>query len=839
MLKNNNSNAINLISRRSLKQNRIRNLFAVIAIILTAFMFTTVFSIGFSLAKNMDSFIKMQMGTTADMYLTHPTQKQIEQAKSCSALSHSGIFAGVQSASLLNNDDVSVTLIYSDNENFKYHIVPILSSVKGSYPVAENEIMMPVNCIKAMKIENPKLNMEIPLLVNGEERIFRLSGYFRDYGFRTNSYNAYISEAFADNAGITCEDGIFEMSAKKFSVSKLAGQLNESIQLSEDQEIKELNEALENNSVIAVIILFICIVIIISGYLLIYNIMYISVSRDIRFYGMLKTIGTTPQQIRKIVKKQAFRLSVIGIPVGTILGAFTSLIAAPLAVKFLNYESSVGMPVKLSFNPFIYGGTVLFAIITIALSCRKPAKIASRVSPVEALKYNGINSNKIKPKKTTNGGKLRKIAFRNVFREKKRAVLVFASMLMGSMSLLLMQSFIGSLKAENYVEYYHPDDYGIFPNYSSNDDYEVYDSEKIKAAEKLAEKIKNIDGVTDVMVNRSANINLLFDKNLYMPFLNDGKNETSEPIEHIISRYEEDPENSYKTQVVGVDRKMMERHNKKAVQKIDIDAFEKGEICFMGYAPNPECVQQMKDKSITLIDSDTGKRREIKVGICPMRDETDLNLGYSIYTVGAPQLIVVSQSVLSELSDNICINSILAECDPDKEPEVTKQIKEITSNNICIPSIAHVEIKSKALADFNSSMVSFNVLSIGISVILILIGIINFINVMLTGVFTRRHELAVMESIGMTKIQIRKMLMLEGVYYGTITAALILSVGGISIYYILSNIKSVADYAEPYFPYKLMIAFIAVIILICMIVPAAAYKTISRKTVTERLRMED
>lgn len=61
-------------------------------------------------------------------------------------------------------------------------------------------------------------------------------------------------------------------------------------------------------------------IIVFSGYLLIYNVMYISVTKDIRFYGMLKTIGTAPKQIKKIVKMQAFRLSVIGILVGILLG---------------------------------------------------------------------------------------------------------------------------------------------------------------------------------------------------------------------------------------------------------------------------------------------------------------------------------------------------------------------------------------------------------------------------------------------------------------------------------------------------------------------------------------
>ena len=51
-----------------------------------------------------------------------------------------------------------------------------------------------------------------------------------------------------------------------------------------------------------------------SGYLIIYNIFQISVASDIRFYGRLKTLGTTKRQLKKMIYGQANRLSLIGIP---------------------------------------------------------------------------------------------------------------------------------------------------------------------------------------------------------------------------------------------------------------------------------------------------------------------------------------------------------------------------------------------------------------------------------------------------------------------------------------------------------------------------------------------
>lgn len=82
-------------------------------------------------------------------------------------------------------------------------------------------------------------------------------------------------------------------------------------------------------ALISIIALFI----VLSGYLLIYNVLYIAVTKDINFYGLLKTIGTSPRQIKKIVKGQAFRLSIIGIPLGLILGAIVSFGIVPLTMK--------------------------------------------------------------------------------------------------------------------------------------------------------------------------------------------------------------------------------------------------------------------------------------------------------------------------------------------------------------------------------------------------------------------------------------------------------------------------------------------------------------------------
>ena len=136
-------------------------------------------------------------------------------------------------------------------------------------------------------------------------------------------------------------------------------------------------------------------------------------------------------------------------------------------------------------------------------------------------------------------------------------------------------------------------------------------------------------------------------------------------------------------------------------------------------------------------------------------------------------------------------------------------------------------------------MMAMNILGGGISLILILIGVINFINVMFTGVFARRGELVVMESVGMTKKQVKKMLVCEGMYYGGITICLLLTLGSSLIWLIAKFAQHVADYAVFHYPMGWMCILSVLILGICMFVPAMVYQVFSKESVTERLRKDN
>ena len=279
---------------------------------------------------------------------------------------------------------------------------------------------------------------------------------------------------------------------------------------------------------------------------------------------------------------------------------------------------------------------------------------------------------------------------------------------------------------------------------------------------------------------------------------------------------------------------MMKLYNEKARQKIDIERFEKGEICLIQTAGSIEQSEFLLGKNITLIDKESGRKKTLEIGSSPLIEEDfGLSVGYYWLKTGAPEMVLISDAAMAELCGHPDTDTIIADSDPKSERYVTSKIKEYVKTN---SSVRELSIKSEISADFQSSMSSMNILGGGISAVLILIGLINFINVMLTGVYTRKGELSVMESVGMTKKQVKNMLVYEGMYYGLITIALILTLGNVIVYMVADLASSIADYATFHYPIILMFVIAAVIMFICTLVPRIVYQMVSKESITERLR---
>lgn len=829
---NNNKEIIKKITNRSLKTNKIRNTFAIMAIVLTTFMISSVFSIGISFAKNYKTMNLRLQGTTANVSLSNPTDNQIDKIKSLGLSNSIGYEINVGRVSLdtLSENRTKILIKYLNKDNYEKQVSPAISDIKGNYPTKENEIMASKKALEFLGESDAKIGdtIKVPCNIDGKiiNKEFILSGYYTNYALVQDSGNLFVSEKFANKNNVTLEDnGALYISLKPKDKSTAPDILEKEVSLNKNQEFL-FSSDISNNlsdtvlSTMAIIVI-ISLFIVLSGYLLIYNVLYIAVNKDITFYGMLKTIGTSPKQIKKIVKGQALKLSLIGIPLGLLLGAIVSFLIVPLAMGtlFAGAEASA-MPRYVSFNPIIFIGAGIFSLVTVMISCKKPAKIAGNISPIESLRYSGSTPKKQKKNRsTTKGSKLYKMAWYNVFREKKRAIIVFLSLFMGIITFLSVNTFLNSISVESYIDRYVKNDF-LIQSVEGNDD--KIDSDFIN-------KIKDMKGVNNISLSKSSNLQLDMSKDVLLPALEniyERFGNTREDLNEYLNAVSEDP-SLLQASVIGIDDNLIERLNEELEDKIDVEAFKKGNVAIADSWYYPENYKSIKGDIIIRNPKDNkSKTFNMKV----VGDTSELLPPGLDAPLGIPT-IYISNSVLEKL-DNYAVNYILnINVDKKYESKINKDLKALSKARGL-----WFESKSEKTEEFNKSQMVMNILGGGIAVILILIGILNFINVMITGVNIRLKEFAIMESIGMTKKQIKMMLTYEGLYYALVTTGFILTLGIGIIYGIGELSKNIADYAAFVFPTTALVALIIVILAVCLITPAIVFKVSTKKSVTERLR---
>ncbi len=200
---------------------------------------------------------------------------------------------------------------------------------------------------------------------------------------------------------------------------------------------------------------------------------------------------------------------------------------------------------------------------------------------------------------------------------------------------------------------------------------------------------------------------------------------------------------------------------------------------------------------------------------------------------GTPDIIYVSETALNNLTNQTTIMQMELNIDEDRLEAVNQQIKGLLQS-----ASGQAEIWSRAdmETEFMTTMQTMRILGNGASFVLILAGMLNFANVMVTGVYSRRRELAVMAGIGMTRRQIRRLLIAEGGYYAGISTLLILTAGSGMLVLVAKWVPALADYARFEYPAGLVCALIVAIFVICLSVPAIVYHTMGRESLAGQLR---
>lgn len=771
MHNNRNKKALRRVKKGMMNANHTRNIFAILAVALTTFMITTVFSLGINYKENMDLMEIRSSGTNADVMLAMPTAEQEKEIRSLDYVNTIGIQYRIGSVTGKNeaDRDLAISMQYYDDTEWEKHYKEAISNINGTYPEGENEIMLSEDALSQLGIENPKPDMEIPLSYvskDGEQNdTFTLSGWFSSY---TGTGMAFLSESYCLEHGYTLQNnGVLSMSLDRPKENFY--DIQDDISLNENQTFQgSISLSSSSGSLYAMVILLVFFIIG-SGYLLIYNVLYISISRDTRFYGLIKTLGTT--------ERQTLTFACIGIPIGIILAGILSFGIVPFLLENAFNSGKSIMDAEIFVHPSIFILSILFSALTVWISCNTPAKIAGKISPVEALRYQNFASSRTKSRNSTNGGKLYVMAYHNVFRDKKRALLVFMSLFMGITMILGVNGIMGSMKSENYVKTYL--DYDFEYTDVQFNQYEQLNKEVPQFDEQFVEQIKQIDGIKNVDVQKTVWAGIDFDEAALEGFMKikyeDSRYKSHEQSydEMIADLKKYADAGDYGCYITMLNDKALEEYNEKHPDT-PID----GSFYFGDYENN--------------LSEGIGQRKDIHI---------------------VPEIIYVSETGMERLTGTPVISAIGVNI------KDRKQLKQIDSELQSINStLTHSEWQFESALgkteQFNQMTYAENLTGNGIALLLIVTGLINFVNVMLTGVVARKNEFAIMESIGTSKKQIQKILTLEGGIYALVTTALIMTFGNAFLLLVADAVPHIADYAEFEYPFTLVICLIFVIFII-------------------------
>lgn len=820
-MKNNNQAIIKRITKRTLRSDKRRNIFITTAVVLTTFMISSVFSIGMSFMESMKEEQVRLMGTVAHAGVSRTSAYELKQLKTLDYVKEVGTgnhVANIKATPQMG--DMVLSLFYYDKLQWEKMRIPAYTNIVGRYPQNENELMAPLWVLEKIGI-TPELGMEIPLsytteidgVTENHDMIFILSGWFTSYmHIRSGNIDSLlVSEALSQKYGATVEaqGAAIVIFKDGNNVNDYCTRLEHDLNIIDTLRVRPVPmydssgaDITSTFTALAMIVAFL----VFTGYLLIYNVMYISVSKDVRFYGLLKTIGTTSRQIRRIVTGQVLRLCAFGIPVGAMCAALISLAVVPMLVSGM---SSLKTGAVVSFSPIIYLGGAVFALLTAFLGAIKPAKTTASVSPVEAQKYTGMETSKSKTHFPIKG-KPYKMALRNIFRDRKRTVVVLLSLFLGLTTFITITTLVTSMDTDNYVNSYVKNDFIL-----KNNTIAIIGGEnepKQKFDDNFLTKIKSIPGYESLQFKTKDMFTLAYDKGFdtHLAQLSD----SSLSLDDL-----EEIKNNFTCVAVGIDNMLFDEIDK----NFDMNAFERGDFLLLA-AKDPNDLSEIE--SVTIRSWPEG---EI-ISTIPVGGFVSY-FSYSNMHSAAPTLIM-SNTLMEKLTGNAIRSEVFIEVAEGYEASFLDELKELTDGDYEISRMSKIEARE----EMRDAKIMLYILGGGIAFILGLIGVMNFINVMAVGVIVRKQELATLESIGMTCRQTRAMLLCEGAGYAVITLVLVSSLGNAITYGIFNLFQQQATYAVFTYPFIPAIITALVILTVCIITPETVYRSVIKASVVERLR---
>ena len=831
---NNNRPVLKLLAKRSLKAQK--NTIAVLAIMLATLLFTSLFTIAISLQTAMQESNMRTTGTSAHAGIKRLSWEEYEKLSSDTGIKDIGYSIIIGNAVGDDFNKMPTELRYGDET---YSELTFNTPDTGHLPEQKNEIATSRIVLDAMGLpDKVGTQMELTFTTDTDTftDTFTLCGIwdgdavaYRQTMLLSKKYTEQVAPVIhGETDGTTPPVGTGYIDAvmmmpTAWNIEKQALEVTSKYGLDERVSINDaygmatvsLSSMLPLVTGIAVIF--------IAGYLLIYNVFYISIAQDIRFYGMLKTLGTTARQIRKIVYKKAIKLSLMGIPIGLLLGWPIGRLLLPAIVNMLTDD----IRIVTTVNPLIFLVAIVFSAITVFISCQKPAILAAKVSPMEALHYIEQAGGKKKQRRSKHISTMM-MAKNNLTRNKKKVMIVTLSFALSIVLLNSVYTYVTSFDFDKFVADFSLTDFTVSDTTVINN-YAPYNTANV--SQDFISQAESLNGLEDI-----GNIYLWTSK---QP-LSDNDLARLQELSASSSDIANELENYSVRQEHGVNVYGLDDFSAEYVQVLDCELNTEQWKAGTGVYVTPLrmmgdgslCLYKPGDQiSVTQLDGTNKVYDVLAVVSIPSALQTPLQVD-----MGLDYIFPTNELLGNMVSADQPAMKTIFNVDEEHQLATENWLKNYTTNtDTALDYLSKVTLRQI----FDGMINMYRLVGGALCAILALIGILNFINSMTTSILSRYREIAMLQSIGMTGRQVKQMLIYEGIGYSILglLGSLILSV--IASLTVVRMMGAELTYFTWHFTLLPVFLCIIPLILITAIVPLVCYNKISQKTVVDRLRIAE
>ena len=779
------------LARRSMKADRRRNIFIILTIALAVCLMGTLsFIYSAQQMQTLDHILGQYQAGCSGL-----TREEVTRLADTGKFEKWGYAADAGS---VRHGDSTLNVSFVSKE-----MIDLMGygEIVGNYPQEENELCIDRSFLNYFDLP-ADVDQTLTLNLGSGEKAYTVTGILESEN-NSRIFTAWISESSVDTSGNKAPYDL------RFRFAGSQGMEPEQLHMDIEAFFREMgipeDRTFYSSSYFGMLDLYLgngmeiyalSILIAVICAIVIYNIFYISVIGKMREYGRLKVLGTTPKQLKRVVKRERCLMTAVAIPLGLLLAAGIALIAVP---GYWSWRDNIGSGLMVSLLTY---GMVLVAT-------RKPLSMVGKVSAIEAIRTTAYSEQQYRSASRQLHRRLTMpcLARMNFSRNRKKAFVTALSLSLTGILLLCISAYANSVDVKEMAQSQFGDRSQYLLQYEDYAGREFYEMQKENPlGEALWEELAAIPNVDFITAYSTACVEI--------PAISEipGNREHEAFI------------------VRGIDQENM-------------DKMYTGDTVLEGKAD----YRQLVDGDGILVCPSGSSLKEIYKTTYQVGDTVTLscyNGQTKTYTVmgivkdipicSSAHYFILPEGELSvlypEISDFTSYVNIHTR-------EDSKELRKAVFGAVSDERVAISGLED-TITVLESGMKGELKRDYSLLIFIFVFSLINLANTLITNLLARQQEFGVLQSVGMSERQMSKMLSYECLYYIGITLLVTLTVGTVCSLAVCHVFDQVGMFGKLtyHFPVLQVLVFAAVLLLVQAVFSVLAVRYTRRLSLVERIK---